>query len=433
MAWKELSVMDQRKAFVLEALSGVASFAELCRRYGIAAKTGYKWKSRFLADGHMGLCDQSRRPLTNASALSEEVLCRIVKLKGQYPAWGARKLREVYGRLHGRGGLPSESSFKRVLERCGLVRERPVRAAATAGRLQTRLLPKAPNELWTVDFKGWWYLRGGARCEPLTVRDGYSRFILWLNAPVNARWQTVRGAFEHLFGLYGLPGAIRSDNGSPFAASSAPLGLSQLSAWWTALGIDLDRIDPGHPEQNGAHERMHRDVADELECRPTPDPLSQNAALETWRNVFNCERPHEALGMAVPSDLYRPSERKYEGTPERLTYPLEYLDRQVNARGCLSVLGRRIRISHALCGWNVGLKPMGGGSFVMYFGRLCLGRIDATAGTFQAWRPEEIKAAQPKETDLAASGEPSGASPGALPQTPGFNALDADDGGVNRG
>jgi putative transposase len=235
----------------------------------------------------------------------------------------------------------------------------------------------APNAVWTVDFKGWWYTPDGQRCEPLTVRDAFSRYVLDAELPGDGRNQTIRGAFERLFTRYGLPETIRSDNGRPFAVSSAPLGLSRLSAWWVALGIDLDRIDPGHPEQNGGHERMHRDLAAEVQGRIIGDLAVTAAALELWRQEYNQERPHEALGMKTPAEVYVASPRRYEGTPARLSYGAGWLERQVHrSTGIIKLDGRAIRISEALGGWNVGLKPQEVGFYTVYFGPLCLGRVD---------------------------------------------------------
>jgi transposase InsO family protein len=237
--------------------------------------------------------------------------------------------------------------------------------------------------VWTVDFKGWWYTPNRERCEPFTVRDAYSRYVLATTILPDARTESVREACERLFERYGLPGTIRSDNGSPFASTMAPMGLSRLSAWWLALGIDLDRIDPGCPYQNGAHERMHRDMAAELERRIDGDLVLHQAALETWRNTFNHERPHEALGMRCPADLYKRSPRRYEGTPDRLEYPEGCIERKVNAAGQIKLNGWIISISSALQGWNVGLKPQEEDEYALYFANLCLGRINLATESFR--------------------------------------------------
>ena len=186
-----------------------------------------------------------------------------MRLKLAHPNWGPRKIREIHARLHGAGSTPSESSFKRVLDRAGLVGRRRVRRSEDGGRLQSRAPAERPNDVWTVDFKGWWYTPSGERCEPLTVRDAHSRYVLCASLPADGRTATVRAEFERLFRKYGLPATIRSDNGAPFAARRSPLGLSRLSAWWVALGIDLDRIDPGRPDQNGRNAAMrYRQIGD---------------------------------------------------------------------------------------------------------------------------------------------------------------------------
>jgi putative transposase len=289
---KRVEPMDQRIEFCCKALRG-GNFRALCREYGISAKTGYKWQERFLREGAGGMVEESRRPRSHPESLGEEELCRMVALKLAHPHWGPRKLRELYHRQQGRAA--SESSFKRVLERSGLTQKRRVRRASQSGRLCSGRTAQEPNQVWSVDFKGWWYT-GLERCEPLTVRDEYSRYLLELRALENARSATVQQHFERLFERYGLPESIRSDNGSPFASRCAVYGLSRLSAWWVALGIDLERGRPGHPQDNGAHERLHRDISLELQCLGQIDQHS----LELWRQEFNEQRPHEALGMRCP-------------------------------------------------------------------------------------------------------------------------------------
>jgi hypothetical protein len=262
------------------------------------------------------------------------------------------------------------------------------------GRIEQRVEPQAPNQLWTVDFKGWWYTLEKQRVEPLTVRDAFSRYVLCAQILADGRTETVRTVFERLFETYGLPEAIRSDNGSPFASVNAALGLSRLSAWWVALGINLDRIQPGHPEQNGGHERMHRDIALEVEGSMAGDVTAQQAALEIWRQEHNAERPHEALGMRMPSEVYVKSARRYDGSPVELTYPRDHVTRRVSGNGQIRVGSRRIKISAALAGWNVGLKPIGRQCFAVWFGGLCLGQLDLETESFQpmdALRPRGVE------------------------------------------
>jgi len=300
----------------------------------------------------------------------------MVRLKQTHSRWGPRKIRELYLRLYGQAA--SESSFKRVLERAGLTERRPRRrAAAKGGRLHSGRRGQAPNEVWTVDFKGWWYDEAKRRCEPLTVRDEHTRYVLELRRMKDARSETVRRVFERLFLRYGLPQTIRSDNGSPFAATSALLGLSRLSAWWVALGIDLERSRPGHPQDNGAHERLHRDISLELEG---VSGTHAQGALDLWREQFNHERPHEALGMRTPGELYMPATPQYRGTPEALEYTAMG-SRQVNACGQIHWEKECYFLSRSLAGWNVGLQSFDQRVNV-WFGRLLLGQIDPSSANF---------------------------------------------------
>ena len=365
--------MEERIEFGLKAMQTL-NFRALCQEYGISAKTGYKWKERFLREGIKGMKEQSRRPQSHADQLPEEKVCEIVRLKLAHVTWGPRKIRELYLRRHGE--VASESTFKRVLERSGLTQKRRKRCASEAGRLCNGRKGSAPNEVWTVDFKGWWR-SGGRRCEPLTVRDEHSRYVLEVRALKDAKSQTVREKFERLFEQRGLPQAIRSDNGSPFASVHGLLGLSRLSVWWVALGIDLERGRPGHPQDNGAHERMHRDISREIEALGETD----QAALDLWRQSFNYERPHEALAMRCPGEVYVNSSRKYEGTPQELEYP-QMCSRRVCAKGTIRVDGQRLFLTSSLAGWSVGLKPMIEDLMEVWFGRLLLGQIDLAASNF---------------------------------------------------
>lgn len=384
MPWQETSVMDQRTEFMLRVLRGAEPFGEVCREYGISRKTGYKWKERFLAEGLGGLGDASRRPKSSPNELDEAMVCAIVKLKLAHPGWGARKLRAVLERTGSPSELPSESSFKRVLARAGLVERRRRVRSEQGSRLQTPVRAERPNQVWTIDFKGWWYTRNRHRFEPLTIRDDFSRYVLCAQALDSARTETVREQMVRVFERHGLPEVIRSDNGAPFAARNSPLGLSRLSAWWLALGIDLDRIRPGRPDQNGGHERMHRDMAVEVEGKAEEDPARQQAALDVWRRTFNEERPHEALGMRVPREVYALSPRKYDPSPVELVYPAEYLVRRVMNRGGVKLKNRCVNVSEALQGWDVGLEPVHDSCYAVWFCRLCLGRLDLATEKFHA-------------------------------------------------
>jgi len=379
MPWKETQKMDQRIEFALKALRS-PNFRDLCREYGISTKTGYKWRDRLLQEGMAGMSEQSRRPHGHANELGEVVVCEIVRLKQGHPHWGARKIQALYGRKHGTG-VPSESSFKRILERAGLTERRPKkRCMQSAGRLSSGIKAEQPNEVWTVDFKGWWKDRQGLRVEPLTVRDEYSRMVLEIKVMEDSRGQSVRRCFERLFQRYGLPGAIRSDNGSPFASVNAVLGLSRLSAWWLALGIDLERSRVACPQDNGAHERLHRDIRRELQSAGVGWDQS---AFDLWRQEFNTERPHESLAMRVPADLYRHSQRAYEGTPDDIDYG-NMDSRKVNAKnGTITYGADRLFVSTALGGWSVGVSVRQDGLVEVWFSKLLLGHIDPQTSSFK--------------------------------------------------
>jgi len=391
--------MNQRTEFVLRAME-TDNFRQLCQEYGISAKTGYKWRERFLEYGVRGMAELSRRPKSSPNGLDEAVVCEIVRLKVQHPHWGPRKLRKVYERMHPE--VPSESSFKRVLERAGLVKPRRLRARAESGRLSSGRKANGPNEVWTVDFKGWWYAAGNQRCEPLTVRDEFSRYVLELRAVPDGRTETVRACFERLFEQYGLPGAIRSDNGVPFASDRGVLGLSRLSAWWVVLGIDLERGRPGCPQDNGAHERLHLDVERELRGQSA---VEQQAGFDEWRQTFNQERPHEALGMRCPSELYKPSERSYDGTPEDLVYA-GLATRRVTNCGTISLGHQAVFISGALAGWSVGLEPCGEAKYLVWFGRLLVGQVDERTLSFERTEPAAAKEQAATDSDGLGGGRP---------------------------
>jgi putative transposase len=386
MPWKKSEPMEQRMEFAFKALKS-ENFRRLCQEYGISTKTGYKWRERLLRRGLEGLAEESRRPQSSPRQLSQEEVCEMVRLKLAHAHWGPRKIRELY--LRQGGQTVSESSFKRVLEAAGLTQRRKRRRASEAGRLSSGKRARQANEIWTVDFKGWWHGANG-RCEPLTVRDEYSRYLLELRALENARSQTVQKSFERLFERHGLPVAIRSDNGAPFASRSAIHGLSRLSAWWVALGIDLERGRPGHPQDNAAHERVHRDISLELESLGSE---TTQAALDLWRHEFNHERPHQALEMRCPAQLYRPSERSFKGNPDELTYAA-MSTRPVNHSGQINWEKQKLFISSSLAGWSVGLKVAENGLIAVWFARLLLGHIDPATASFQRADIRPLKSGQ---------------------------------------
>ena len=369
--------MDQRIEFVMKSLN-CQHFGDLCREYGISRKTGYKWQERFLNGGLGGLEELSRKPKGHAEALSEEVVCEMVSLKRAHPNWGPVKIRELYRRKHP-SATPSESSFKRVLERAGLTETRKRKPSRETGRLCSGRKAQAPNEVWTVDFKGWWHGPDRAKVEPLTVRDEFSRMILDLRSLESAKTEAVRECFTRLFEAHGMPLAIRSDNGPPFASARGLMGLTRLSAEWLAMGIDLERGRPGHPQDNGAHERMHLDIRNELEAGRIG---RDQDAFDLWREEFNTVRPHQALGMRCPAEVYEPSSRTYQGLPESLDYG-SMEARRVNGKGMICYRRERTFLSESLGGWDVGIAPIEEGLLEVRFASLLLGHLEPRTASFR--------------------------------------------------
>ena len=380
MPWPTLSMKESRMEFVRRALQADANFAQLCREYGIARKTGYKWKERALTDGMNGVRERSRRPQSSPGKLDETTVCRLVALKLAHPRWGPKKLCVLYGKAHGQA--PSVSSCHRVLGQVGLVAARKRRVRPIGQRLSAALVPEEPNDVWTVDFKGWWMLGCGTRCEPLTVRDAFSRYVLATVVPTSTGSESIRSIFVQLFKQHGLPKVIRSDNGSPFASVTAPMGLSRLSSWWISLGIDLARGRPGHPQDNGAHERMHGDIASEIAAHVQTDQAAQQAALDLWRQEYNSVRPHEALNNRTPAELYRRSDRHYvEAEPE---YGSGFLVRKVSANGTMRWHTANIFISAALAGHAIGLRKTPDQLYDVWLYHLYLGTLDPQTCAFRA-------------------------------------------------
>ena len=379
MPWQPRSIMSEKTDFVLRA-QHTDNFAALCAEFGISRKTGYKWVSRFAEGGTGALEDQSRRP-RSCSSIGEDALCRIVELRKHHPQWGARKIQACMQRP----GLvtPSESTIKRILEKCGLLTKRRFRRVQPQSqRIHHGYRATEPGEVHTIDFKGWKGLIG-RRVVPLTIRDEFSRYVLKVQGMVTHQSEAVRAVLEECFREHGLPKAIRSDNGPPFAAMQGLMGLTRLSAWWLVLGIDLERGRPGHPQDNGAHERMHRDLQWRMRNRTTADLERE---FEVWRREFNEERPHEALQMRPPAKVYRPSPRRFEGTPDEILYGPEMKRLRVTKGGYVVLRRQSFFLSLALKGWHVGLQEEEQGVQGVYFTNLRLGEIDPKRGDF---RPAE--------------------------------------------
>ena len=372
---------DSRLEFVRRAQRRDVCMTHLCREYGISRKTGYKWLERARQEGLRGVREHSRRPRRSPQRLDETTVCALGKLKLAHPRWGPRKIRILYSKLH--GAAPSLSSCHRVLRRLGLVEPRRRRIRRKGAALHAEVTATAPNDLWTVDFKGWWRARNGERCEPLTVRDSFSRYVLAaaVMPPTGSDTEAVRAVFVELFTRYGLPGAIRSDNGSPFAATGAPLGLSRLAAWWISLGIVIVRGRPGCPQDNAAHERMHGDIAGEIAAHIQSDRTAQQAALDIWRRDYNNVRPHETLGDRRPAEVYRQSTRRYQ--EQRPDYGSGYFVRRVDRNGTIKWHSQRLFLSTALHGHEVGLRRKPDQTYEVWLYYLLIGTFDPQTRAFQ--------------------------------------------------
>jgi len=406
--WNKVSPMNLREEFVLLVLEPRACMAKLCRQFGISRQNGYKWVRRYREEGIEGLRDQSRRPLGSRIEASGEVVLQVLELR-QRRGWGPKKLQELLRRKLRRKGqeaaVPSMRTIARIIARGGYVKKRR-RLALPAGRAREApvLHVEACNDLWTVDFKGWWRAQDGERCEPLTVRDAHSRYVLRAALLGSTATKVVRPEFQRLFERFGLPKAILSDNGSPFACTSAPCGLSELSAWWVSLGIQVIHSRPGCPQDNGGHERVHVDML-KLERASAPSRQAQQVLCDDWQREFNHVRPHEALAMKTPAQVYRPKAQRL--TPKLVThrYPYGAVLRKVLSNGHFWWRGRSLFLSRSVRGYSVALVcPPGQRLATIMFHHLALGQLDLEGGAkVQPLSEENRHAPLPQQADAIAA------------------------------
>jgi transposase InsO family protein len=380
MPWKECSAVEERLRFIARRLEG-ESMTDLCREFGISRKTGYKIFDRYKDHGLEALSDRSRRPVRYANQLPSQLETAIVQAKRDKPHWGARKIRELLvRRLPANVRVPAKSTIHAVLDRNGLVNRQPSRRNRATGTPLSA--GTTPNDLWCADFKGEFRMGNGRYCYPLTVTDHASRFLLLCEALESTREDLAATAFERLFKERGLPKAIRSDNGVPFASPNALFNLSKLAVWWLRLGIAIERIKPGHPQQNGRHERMHLTLKKEATRPPGANSLQQQARFDRFVEEFNAERPHEAIAMRCPAEVYTPSPRPYAGLPD-LAYPFHDRDILVTACGRICMHRKKINISGVLAGQRLGIKEVDDGIWLVTFIDYDLGYIDLEQPTLQ--------------------------------------------------
>jgi putative transposase len=374
MPWSETSPMDQKRLFIAAHQRGALSLAELCRRYGVSRPTGYKWIQRFEEEGPLGLPERSRRPKSCSHETAVEITEAILELRRRHPFWGAKKLLTVLEHRHPNVQWPARSTVCDLLSRHGMVerkrgRRYPGHPGKPSGQMET------PNETWSADFKGEFKTRDGVYCYPLTVTDGASRFLLGCQALPSTAHETAKPVFRRLFQEYGLPQRIRSDNGVPFATTAIGR-LSRLSIWWIRLGIHPELIEPGRPQQNGRHERMHKTLKQQTTRPPAATSRGQQRRFDRFRQEFNEERPHEALDQKTPASRYEASPRPFPAKLPPIEYPAHFEKRLMSRNGGFRWASSRVPLSHLLEGQYIGLEEVGDGIWDVYYSDVRLGQMD---------------------------------------------------------
>jgi putative transposase len=366
--------MDERMSFIMYYLEHEWPMAALCREFGISRKTGYKWVQRYLEDQQAGLQDRCRAPHRRPQAVSKDLEQAVVAARIVHPTWGPKKLQAWLRRRDRSVRWPAVSTIGEILKRHGLTvsrhRRRSIRRYS-----EPFVGCDHANTVWSADFKGWFATGDGSRCDPLTITDNYSRYLLRCQAVTATTHEAIKPVFEAAFRQYGLPLAIRTDNGVPFATTTVG-GLSRLSIWWLKLGIIPERIEPGKPAQNGRHERMHRTLKRETASPPKRTLKAQQRAFDYFRAEFNQQRPHEAIGMDTPSSRYQPSERRYPLLLPEITYPDDMVIRKVHTQGDLRWKARQIYLSETLAGELVGCRQVDDNLWDIYFAHIRLAQLD---------------------------------------------------------
>jgi transposase InsO family protein len=378
MPWLEGSVRDQKLLFVADCLRGEESMTALCERYGISRQVGHALKKRFLAEGPSGLEERSRAPLHHGRATPAEVVARLIEARRRWPHWGPKKLLGKLSREEPELAWPSISTGSEILRREGLSQPRRWRRRPLTVE-QPFLCVTAANDAWCIDFKGWFRTGDGKRCHPFTVTDAFSRYLLAVEA-IEPVTEAVQAKMDELFARHGLPQAIRSDNGTPFASTGAG-GLTRLSARWARMGIRLERIWPGKPQQNGRHERMHRTLKAEACQPPAANLADQQSRFDIFRHEFNHERPHEALGQRQPAEFYRPSPRPFGEPVGDVDYGPDEQVRRIRSSGEIRWRGSLLFVSEAITGETVAISKRSDGHWLIRFADVALGLIDRSSGT----------------------------------------------------
>jgi putative transposase len=366
MPWSESSAMDSRLIFIAGYLREDEPMRQLCLRHGISRKTGYKWLGRYRQAGAAGLAELSSARHTLTQAMDPATAAAVLAFRERHPTWGARKLLERLGKDHPETVWPAASTVGDLLRREGISKPRR-RQPGEPRHPPTLTDPSAPNACWAADFKGWFRTGDGVRCEPLTVSDGYSRYLLACEAVAQVTAVQVQPILTRLFQVHGLPQALRTDNGSPFARRDGLGGLTQLSVWLLKLDVWPERIEPGCPQQNGRHERMHRVLNEDTASPPAASLSLQQARMDAWRVEYNTDRPHEALGMECPDALYTASARAYPASIKEWEYPADHQVRRVIGDGYIKWRDGTVYLSGALRGETVGVAQRDDGDWAVRF------------------------------------------------------------------
>ena len=375
MPWKASSGMEEKMRFLVEYEEQEQTMTELCQRYQVSRETGYVWLRRYRKDGVLGLCERERAALRHPNQTPAEIERLVLELRQAHMRWGPRKLKRILERDEPGRAWPAASTMGALLKREGLVVPRRKRLR-TAPYTQPLGHADAPNRVWCADFKGWFHTSDGQRIDPLTISDAHSRYLLRCQGVGKTDSEHVRAIFEAAFREYGLPEAIRTDNGAPFA-SRAVNGLSRLAVWWMKLGIVPERIAAGHPEQNGRHERMHRTLKQEAAMPPARNRRTQQRALDHFRQEYNQVRPHEALQMNTPASVYVPSARSFPARVGEAEYPETMAVRKVQQHGHFRWNKQEVFVSEVLWGERVGLLPVDDRWFTIYFAQFPIARLDS--------------------------------------------------------
>lgn len=411
--------MEEINRFVMLALSGRFTVTDLCEQFGISRKTGYKHLERYAQLGLDGLRPRSHRPLSFPQRTPEALEALILTERKLHRTWGPKKLQRVLETKHGLERPPACSTIAEVLRRHGLSVPRRRRPGAYPATNDGLTQPTQPNHVWTVDFKGWFLLGNQQRCDPLTVCDRYSHYVLACDARANQQFAGTLQAFRNLTRYHGLPEIIRCDLGSPFASNG--LGrFSSLSLWWIEQGIEVEFMRPASPQENGSHERMHRDLKAEATRPPSPNLAAQQRRFDRWQHTYNFERPHEALGQQTPAEFYRPSARRRGENDKPMVYPQNLIIKEVSTSGHLAYEGRNYFVGDAFVGRRIGLDPAGAEGTEVRFANVLLGHLafDAEGGRFKPTayvKPHRRPRSNPPPSAADRAGREQAPSPAPLP------------------